>query len=82
MKKKKVLVEKPATMNAMEIEDIKNRYITKEVFFNEAFMYMYHPQIKKTLELINQGEIGMLTSMQSNFGTDILTKKIYLDLKK
>ena len=80
--KKKVLVEKPATMNAMEIEDIKNRYITKEVFFNEAFMYMYHPQIKKTLELINQGEIGELTSMQSNFGTDILTKKNLFGFKK
>ena len=69
-------------MNAMEIEDIKNRYITKEIFFNEAFMYMYHPQIKKTLELINQGEIGELTSMQSNFGTDILTKKNLFGFKK
>ena len=47
-KKKKVLVEKPATMNALEIIDIKKKYFSDEIFFSEAFMYMYHPQIKQT----------------------------------
>ena len=81
-KGKKVLVEKPATMNSSEIIDIKKNYFDKEIFFSEAFMYMYHPQIKKTVELINEGEIGKLISMESSFGTDILTKKNFFGLKK
>ena len=45
-------------------------------------MYMYNPQIKKTVELINEGEIGKLISMESSFGTDILTKKNFFGFKK
>jgi len=79
---KKVLVEKPATMNSSELIDIKKRYFSKEVFFSEAFMYMYHPQIKQTIELITNGEIGDLISMESSFGNDILTKKNLFGFKK
>jgi len=79
---KKVLVEKPATMNAAEIKEIKNKYPKKKIFINEAFMYMYHPQIIKVIELINQGEIGELISMDSNFGINILTKKNFFGFKK
>ena len=79
---KKVLVEKPATMNATEIKEIKNKYHKKKIFINEAFMYMYHPQIIKVIELINQGEIGELISMDSNFGINILTKKNFFGFKK
>jgi len=79
---KKVLVEKPATMNAKEIKEIKNKYIDKAIFFNEAFMYMYHPQIIKVIETINQGEIGELISMESNYGVNILTKKNFFGFKK
>ena len=81
-KGKKVLVEKPATMNSSEIIEIKKNYFDKEIFFFEAFMYMYHPQIKKTIELINKGKIGKLISMESSFGKDILTKKNFFGLKK
>ena len=79
---KKVLVEKPATMNALEIEVIKKRYIDKNFFLCEAFMYMYHPQIKKTIDLITQGEIGEIISIESNFGSDILSKKNLFGFKK
>ncbi len=51
-------------------------------FFTEAFMYLYHPQIKKVLELINTGEIGELVSMESMFGSDILNKKNFFGFKK
>ena len=80
--KKKVLVEKPATMNEAEIEEIKKRYTKKKIFINEAFMYMYHPQILKVIELINQGEIGELVSMESNFGINVLTKRNFFGFKK
>lgn len=72
---KKVLVEKPATMNANEIKEIKKKYSKEKIFIHEAYMYMYHPQILKVIELINQREIGELISMESSFGINILTKK-------
>ena len=77
---KKVLVEKPATMNANEIKEIKKKYSKEKIFIYEAYMYMYHPQILKVIELINQREIGELISMESSIGINILTKKIYLAL--
>ena len=79
---KKVLVEKPATMNFSEINNIKKKYYSEKIFFFEAFMYMYHPQIKQTIELINKGAIGELITMESSFGNDILTKKNFFGFKK
>jgi predicted dehydrogenase len=81
-KGKNVLVEKPATINSLEIEDIKKKYSNKKFFFNEAFMYLHHPQIKKVLELIKSGMIGKLVSMKSVIGKNILTKKNFLGFKK
>jgi predicted dehydrogenase len=80
--KKRILVEKPATINSSEIIDIKKNYFNKNFFFTEAFMYLYHPQVKKILEIINSGEIGKLISMESSFGQDILTKKNIFGFKK
>lgn len=81
-KKKNLLVEKPAVINSSEIIDIKKYYYNKTNFFSEALMYVYHPQIKKVLEIINSGEIGKLISMESNFGHDIVTKKNFFGFKK
>ena len=80
-KKKKVLVEKPATMNSEEIFDIKKNCKTESLFF-EAYMYLFHPQIKKTIDLINEGEIGKIISMESNFGNNLLTKKNWFGFEK
>ena len=78
---KKVLVEKPATMNADEILSVK-KILNKKTFFVEAFMYLFHPQIKKTIDLIKQEEIGELISMKSNFGKNLMTKKNWLGFTK
>jgi len=80
-KGKRVLVEKPATINSAEAIDIKKKYLRNN-FFTEAFMYLYHPQIKKILELINVGEIGELVSMESMFGHDVLNKTNFFGFKK
>ena len=78
---KKVLVEKPATVNFSEIKNIKDFHYNKDVFFAEAFMYRYHPQILKVIELLNKDVIGKLISMDSVFGIDILTKKNFFGFK-
>ncbi len=79
---KNFLVEKPAVINSSEIIDIKNNYYNENIFLSEAFMYIYHPQIKKVFEIINSGEIGRLISMESNFGKDILKRKNFFGFKR
>ena len=79
---KNILVEKPATINFTEIKNIKNLLENKQIFFAEAFMYLYHPQILKTINLIKENIIGRPISMKSFFGIDILTKKNIFGFKK
>ena len=55
-------------MNSEQIKDIKKNFARENFFLTEGFMYLYHPQIKKVLELISQGIIGKLISMESSFG--------------
>ena len=81
-KKKRVLVEKPATLNSTQALSIKNEYMEIDSFFTEAFMYLYHPKIKKVIELIKSGEVGDLIAMESFFGNDVLTKKSLFGYKK
>ena len=62
-KNKKVLVEKPATINFEEAQKLSEMIKKKNIFFNEGFMYRYDTQIKKIIELIKNNEIGDLISM-------------------
>ena len=79
---KKILVEKPATLNFDEIISIKNKYDMRNIFFAEGFMYRYHPQIFKIIELLKKKEIGIIDSMKTYFGQDILSKRNFLGVKK
>jgi len=80
--KKKILVEKPATVNFLEIKDIKQNYYNEKVFFAEALMYSFHPQIIKVIELLKNNIIGKLESMETFFGKNILTKKNLFGFEK
>ena len=73
--KKHTLVEKPATLNFKEIENIKKNLNGEKIFFGEAFMYRYHPQIETILDIIKNNDIGNLLNMKSKFGTNLLSKK-------
>jgi len=79
---KNTLVEKPATLNYLEAESVKKILNNKSIFFGEAFMYRYHPQIDYIIELINNNIVGNLISMESSFGENILTKKKFIFFKK
>ena len=74
-KEKNILVEKPATVNFSQMENIKNNLKNKNIFFSEAFMYRYHPQISKVIDLLKNNVIGNLVSMDSFCGKDIVSKK-------
>ena len=80
--KKNVLVEKPAVMNFAEANEIKDYLNSNNLFFSEAFMYRYHPQINSVIDMIKKNKIGSLLSMESSFGVNILTKKKWFFIKK
>mgnify|MGYP006097426189 FL=1 len=80
--KKNILVEKPATINSSQINNIKDKINSKNLLFAEGFMYQYHPQTKKIIDLIKKGVIGEIQSMESYFGVDILTKKNFFGFNK
>ena len=81
---KHILVEKPITKNFSQLEKIKNKLIEKKssVLIYEGFMYKYHPQIKKVLDLINNNEIGEIKKIVSSFGSNLLTKKNFWFFRK
>ena len=79
---KNVLVEKPATTKLEEMQNINRIVEQKKLFFAEGFMYRFHPQTKKIINLIQSGEIGNLLSMESNFGVNLLNKKKFFGLVK
>ena len=78
---KNILVEKPATVNFLQMENIKNNLKNKNIFFSEAFMYRYHPQIPKIVDLLKNKIIGNLISMESFFGFNALTKRKIFGIK-
>tara|TARA_B100000242_G_scaffold17925_1_gene10958 strand:+ start:145 stop:1164 length:1020 start_codon:yes stop_codon:yes gene_type:complete len=73
-KNKNVIVEKPAVISLEQIKNLKNNF-NKKIFFAEAFMYRYHPQITKVIELIKKNYIGNLTEMKSYYGINLMKKK-------
>jgi predicted dehydrogenase len=64
---KHVLCEKPMALNAPEVRAMIQAAETRGVLLMEGFMYKFHPQIGKTLELIHRGAIGEARSLHSSF---------------
>lgn len=65
---KHVLCEKPMAMNAAEVRGmIDAAGQAGGVLLMEAFMYKFHPQIEKALEILASGEIGSVRTVHSSF---------------
>lgn len=65
---KHVLCEKPAAMNAAELEAMFAAARRAGTFLGEAFMYRLHPMTDFLLKLIGDGKIGELRLIRSSFG--------------
>jgi len=65
---KHILVEKPIAMNYFEARAMIDSARENDVFLMEAFMYRCHPQIRKMVELIQNGVIGKVQLIRSVFG--------------
>jgi len=66
--KKHILLEKPATLNYSEALEVINSAKANGVFFMEAFMYRCHPQTKKAVDIIKEGQIGDVRFIDISFG--------------
>jgi len=65
---KRILCEKPAGMNAREIEQMLDAARRNGVFFMEAFMYRCHPQTAKVIEILQSGRLGLVRTIECSFG--------------
>ncbi len=63
-----VLCEKPFAMNLREVQNMIETARIHNVFLMEAMWTRFIPAIQKTLELIQNGEIGNIKTIQADFG--------------
>jgi D-xylose 1-dehydrogenase (NADP+, D-xylono-1,5-lactone-forming) len=64
---KHVLCEKPAALNAPEVRAMIEAAGTGGVLLMEGFMYKFHPQTERMIELIRRGAIGAVRLVHSSF---------------
>ena len=68
---KHVLCEKPLAMNAEEAAAAVEYADKAGVLLMEAFMYRFHPQWRRALELVRVGEIGAVRAVHTYFCYDL-----------
>ena len=64
---KHVLCEKPIGLNAAQAEQIIDAARRNDVFLMEAFMYRCSPQTAKIVELVKEGAVGRVRSIEASF---------------
>ena len=65
---KHVLCEKPLALDAGQAQACLEHCRKKGVRLMEAFMYRFHPQWRRTLELVKIGEIGAVRTVHTALG--------------
>lgn len=65
---KAILCEKPFTLDAPSAERALQAVNEEGVFFAEAFMYRFHPQIADVREILDSGAIGKPIHVSTVFG--------------
>jgi dTDP-3,4-didehydro-2,6-dideoxy-alpha-D-glucose 3-reductase len=74
---KHVLCEKPLSTNYSSVEKVTRICRDNNVGLLEGYMYQYHSQHKKVVEIINQNHIGIPKQFTANFGFPSLPKSNY-----
>ena len=79
---KNIICEKPACLNEKDFSECIKAIKSNKVFFMEGLMYLHHPQILKSIQIIKNGEIGKIKNIVASFGYKIGKKFLFLELKK
>lgn len=64
---KHVLCEKPLTLSLADTQEVLAAAQKHNVLLMEAYMYRFHPQTKKVVELVRSGTIGELRLIRASF---------------
>jgi predicted dehydrogenase len=64
---KHILCEKPLTMNLADTERVLAAAKKHNVLLMEAYMYRFHPQTRKVVELVRSGAIGEVRLIRASF---------------
>ena len=68
---KHVLVEKPFSRHAAQVEAACTLAESKGLMLSEAFMWRHNPQTAKLTELVASGAIGRIVTVRASFGFDL-----------
>ena len=74
---KHVLCEKPMALTVADIDAIAAAAKRKNVTVMEGFMYRFHPQHVRVLELIESGLIGEIRSVRASFSFMMRPARMY-----
>jgi D-xylose 1-dehydrogenase (NADP+, D-xylono-1,5-lactone-forming) len=74
---KHVLCEKPMALNVADIDAIANAAQRKNVKVMEGFMYRFHPQHARVMEIINSGVIGEVRSVRASYSFMMRPARMY-----
>lgn len=66
-----VLCEKPLAVNAAEAEEMVVAFARHDLLLAEGFMYRFHPQTQKVLDLLRGGAVGDLAMVNASFNFPI-----------
>ncbi|MGE5605322.1 MAG: Gfo/Idh/MocA family protein [Bacteroidota bacterium] len=79
---KAILCEKPLALNSSQAETAVAYARSKKVQLMEAFMYKFHPQWQRALEIVKYGEIGKVRSIHNWFGYHNVDPKNIRNIKE
>jgi len=68
--RKHIHCEKPLAINSGEAEEMVRTCKENNVFLSVNYVYRYHPLIIKAKEIIDNGMIGKIVSINTNFNVD------------
>jgi predicted dehydrogenase len=74
---KHVLCEKPMALTVADIEAITTAAQRQNVKVMEGFMYRFHPQHARVMELINSGIIGEVRSVRASYSFMMRPARMY-----
>ena len=72
---KHVLVEKPFSRHADQVEEAFDRADAAGLILSEGFMWRHHPQTRRVTELIDSGVIGRVRVVRTAFAFDLATER-------